>query len=387
MSNLSQLCYLLFLFLKQFYILPSGSFQLGDAFFILSFLFFAIKSRKNKEWGQIVLVDKWYLLFTIAAFISNHICYFLYEDMFSLFSGFYLIYNYIVIVVFRAMARNYGFLDKAKWVCRLNLWVQGFLLVSGLGKYRFEHRYIGSFHDPNQMAFFVFSMILIIYLIQRKRKQEKWIYLDILLGALLIFYSKSVGIALGLIIFVGTLLIQKGKRIFLVMAAGLCLGLLLPDKDSYSLFVRMYEKFQVLCSANGVKEILAMRGIDRVWLYPEYLLWGAGDGAYTRFAESRLPFQEIHSTLLQLWFCYGSVPFLFLLKWLYQNLKKVPKMFFGIYAALFVESFFLVNARQPFFWIIILLGKTYIEESRSEQNETKKNMEPNLFSSGYPSRL
>ena len=79
--------------------------------------------------------------------------------------------------------------------------------------------------------------------------------------------------------------------------------------------------------------------------------------------------------------------FFFLLKWLYQNLKKVPKMFFGIYAALFVESFFLVNARQPFFWIIILLGTTYIEESRSEQSETKKNMEPNLFSSGYPSRL
>lgn len=382
MVDLAQVCFLLFLFLKQFYILPSGSFQAGDGFLMLSFLIFAVRSRKNKGWGRIILRDKWYFLFAIMAFVINHICYFLYEDLFSLFSALYFIYNYIVIVLFRIMAKNHRFLDKTEWVCRLNVWVQGFLLVSGWGKYRFEHRYIGSFHDPNQMAFFVFAMILFIYIIRKKRhKTMRIFYVDLVFGLVLIFYSKSVGMALGLMIFIGALLIEKRKGIFFILAAGLCFVVFLPVKDNYSLFIRIYEKLQILCSANGVEEILATRGIDRIWLYPEYLLWGAGDGAYSRFVASRLPLQEIHSTLLQLWFCYGSMPFLFLLGWLYQNLKKMPRKFFGVYIALFLESFFLVNARQPFFWIIILLGKTYIEEgNRSDRDETKKNMEPYLFS-------
>ena len=49
-----------------------------------------------------------------------------------------------------------------------------------------------------------------------------------------------------------------------------------------------------------------MRGYDRIWIHPEYLLVGSGEGAYSRF-RSELVNSELHSSYGTLFFCYGIV--------------------------------------------------------------------------------
>jgi hypothetical protein len=50
---------------------------------------------------------------------------------------------------------------------------------------------------------------------------------------------------------------------------------------------------------------LAGRGYDRFWRFPEYLIFGAGEGDFQRFAG--MYDVEIHSTLGSLVFSYGIV--------------------------------------------------------------------------------
>lgn len=373
-----QALFLLFLFCKPFYFLPSGSFQIGDSLLVFSFLVFAIKNRKNKLWGKWIWQDKEYLFFAIGAVFINQVCYLGYGDSFSLFAGAYILYNYLVIVLFRRLASERRFLQQMEHICRLNLWIQCFLLVSGWGRYRFEHRYVGSFQDPNQMAFFVFAMLLLIYIIRIKIGEKKeGIWLDIFLSGILIYCSKSVGAALGFFIFFICFLLsqRKWKGVFLVAVSVGVLFLFLFQAqlpgDSYHLFYRIQEKLYKI-QADGISNFLSQRGIDRIWLYPWYLLWGAGDGAYTRFSKSWLVFQELHSTLPQLWFCYGAVPFFCILCWLYQNIKNVLPKYVGVYLSLFVESFVLVNSRQPFFWMILLLGKNSLFYIKQGENNGKR---------------
>jgi hypothetical protein len=55
----------------------------------------------------------------------------------------------------------------------------------------------------------------------------------------------------------------------------------------------------------GEYDSLAARGYDRIVNHPEYLFFGAGEGAYERFKSELYPWGEIHSTFGTLLFCYG----------------------------------------------------------------------------------
>ena len=125
--------------------------------------------------------------------------------------------------------------------------------------------------------------------------------------------------------------------------------------DSFSIFVRMKLKLELLL-AGGLEEILADRGIDKLWMNPFSLLYGAGDGAFNRYAGNDYMQAEMHCILLGLWYCYGIIPFVVLCIWIYKNIKQLPLEAYVVYLALLAESMFLVNYRQPFFWMLLELG-------------------------------
>ena len=56
------------------------------------------------------------------------------------------------------------------------------------------------------------------------------------------------------------------------------------------------------------------RGYDRIWEFPQYLLFGAGEGAYDRFR--RWDNQEFHSTFGTILFSYGLVGSTFFVWWM-----------------------------------------------------------------------
>ena len=100
--------------------------------------------------------------------------------------------------------------------------------------------------------------------------------------------------------------------------------------------------------------ILEERGYDKILLYPEKILYGAGQGLDKRFKTYHDG--EFHATFPSILFYYGIIPFLIICYWIYINIKKVDFSRMIIYISVFLESFVLLNQRQPLFWFLILLG-------------------------------
>ena len=97
------------------------------------------------------------------------------------------------------------------WMCRINLIFQVLLLVSGRGRYFYEtwggSRFRGTFNDPNQFAFFIFIMMLVLFMEYRRKavytaKTRIGFWGMFLLGVFLIGKAKSTGMFIGLLLFV-----------------------------------------------------------------------------------------------------------------------------------------------------------------------------------------
>lgn len=264
---------------------------------------------------------------------------------------------------------------SVKKICLFNLILQTVFLVTGLGRYRFEHRYVGTFNDPNQLAFFTMASMMLVQLIEDSiKKESRLVLLPVVPGILLVLWSKSVGITLGLIVWLcwsAICVVRRWRKenkaagknrvlfygfgavsVVIVLSVMVLFGYY---SDNYNLIIRIGEKLSRLAEG-GVLSLCRERGIDRLWLYPGYLLCGAGEGAYDRFGQSELVGIEIHSSILGLWFCYGIVPLMLLISWVKDKTKAIPFETIGMYLALLAESMFLVNYRQPFFWMILVLA-------------------------------
>lgn len=103
--------------------------------------------------------------------------------------------------------------------------------------------------------------------------------------------------------------------------------------------------------------IIADRRLDKLLLYPEKMLYGAGQGAFERFTRASGT-NEVHSTLPGILFYYGAVPFSILVLWIVSSYKggRLRWDIWLEYGAFFIESCLLANQRQPLFWMVIMLA-------------------------------
>jgi hypothetical protein len=95
---------------------------------------------------------------------------------------------------------------------------------------------------------------------------------------------------------------------------------------------------------------LEVRGYDRIWKYPQYVLAGAGEGDYDRFEAER----ELHSSFGTMLFSYGVVGLVLFLAVLYQSLRSTP-LLVKIYV-LSVLLYGLTHQGLRFSWFWMLLG-------------------------------
>ena len=195
-------------FTKQFYLLPSGSIGIADLFFALSgalALIMAWRSGK-KIWYQ---EDFPWVVFLIFAAVINGI-YFVRTGKGSFpLHTLYWSYSAFLIWTFRTLYSD-SFMRGLCWICRINLVFQTIVLISGRGRYFHESwggsRFMGTFNDPNQFAFFIFTMILVLFM-EYRRKAEYTVKTRIACwgmffwGVFLIGKAKSTGMFVGLLAF------------------------------------------------------------------------------------------------------------------------------------------------------------------------------------------
>lgn len=369
--------FLLYMMMKPFYFGPSGNMQVADFIFVVSF--FAWIVVKN---GNIIVDCREFplALFILFSTVINSVYFMIYQDTSFLFTIAYYIYCFMVVLVARDLMRNKRFLRGLMWTSAFNLVVQMLVLFAGMGKYMWRGlRFMGTFNDPNQYAFSMFSSFVIVYIISsylkeiEKNRKKVLVILAFLLAAYFIVQGGSTGMLLGLgtfsMLFILTIIYSERTPAFQFLKILAILTIIViiafvmvqgidptsfngsADSGSFLLF-RLFQKVNLL-ESGGIKSLLEDRALDKIIENPIYLIFGSGEGAHNRFPG---PVYEVHSTFPGIFFYYGIIPFFLLCWWIYNNLKHMSRMLIPVYLALFIESLTLAHQRQPAFWMIILLG-------------------------------
>lgn len=376
------LFFLLFIFLKQFYLFPSGGMEAADVCLFASFfmLLCDCMRRRPERLLQLKTESLFYVFLASVLMINAYYGIRLGRGEFFKYTCFW-IFNACAIWSFCYLTEYGGkaFLTGINRVVKVNIGVQLLIYLSGHGRIFREYwgavRYQGTFNDPNQLAFFLFMMILLLYL-YRCRFGDRSFPVFYVLVLPVIAASKSTGILLGFFVFTILAVLyelyqigcKKGVSVK-VWILGICMGVLIfglflwwiwPAADfdvktvDYNMLTRIQEKIWKVAHG-GLLGLFLDRGMEKLVLYPQYLLYGAGEGGFDRFTLAS-QVNEIHCCLFSVMFCYGLIPTSCLLVWLGRKLRRIDAAMTCAVIGLLAESFFLVNYRQPMFWMILLYG-------------------------------
>ncbi len=375
--DISHYLFLLFWVMKPLYFGPSGTMQISDFIFVLSVIAWIICHRGNIPLDK---KDLPLLAFVFATLIINGIYTALHANTGFVMSTAYYVYNFAVVVLMRDFIKNKLFLKALLWASAFNLMLELAVLFLGTGRYAWGiYRFMGTFNDPNQFSFSMFTSFLIVYLLssyfkdlEESRKKAVVLFVFVL-AFFFIFKGSSTGMLLGIVTFSllfaltfinseRTALFTLLKTLAIILLAVIVVYILLTglspgdingsvESDSF-LIVRLFSKANKV-DGGGFMALIDERGIDKLFTNPLFLFFGAGEGGYWRFPGSEF---EIHSTLLGILFYYGILPFILLMSWFKNNLKSVSRMAIPVYLALLFESFTLANQRQPALWVILVLG-------------------------------
>ena len=387
----------LYLLLKPFYLFQSGTIQIADIFLILAFFVLLIinKNKSEKIISISIFKNRYFVFFTLFVILINAVYFIIYLKTKFLFSSLYFIFNFMAIIIFSICYKNEKFILNISKIFKFNIILQLLIYSLNLGRFYGSQRYMGTFNDPNQFGYFIFISYIFIFLLKEKNKKIKNSLLYLILSIFLIFQSASTSMLLGIAVFLVLDIIYNipkilkilkkniGKIImcslfiivlFLMFNMGLNFGLNNKMQNSISnlLIVERFKDKLNRVDTNSTNKgtLLEERGYDKIFLYPENLLYGAGEGMYERF-KGTYHEDEIHATFPSIFFYYGTIPMFLLLFWIYHKFKKLTFKIYIVYIALFFESFTLLNQRQALFWVIILLGEFLIQNKEKKVEELK----------------
>ena len=368
--KISNLLFLAYWILKSFYTQSSGGLQIGDYVFCLSFFCFFCETVKKRELGALIGKDSLLFVYVCIVAFINGIYSIMYPSGGFLKPILYFIFNFLVVVEFRYIAEDKKFLNKFFVATFLCIFIQVLVYLSGSGRWYGGLRYMGTFNDPNQLAFFVMSRFFIMFIIYSRVCYENKInfllmVLSFVMGIFLIMQSASTGMLLGFGVFCVAWLVnycianRKNKKVILMILFIACVvaflgcgGDKLLFKDSF-ISDRLKEKLNKMSDSSG-NGFIKDRNLGAFFYKPYYILFGAGEGGFVRFIDVAAN-GELHSTILSLLFYYGIIPYCVLLVWIFRNLKKITILEFSIYIAIFIEMLTLVNHRQSSLWILFIL--------------------------------
>lgn len=383
--KMAMFSFAIFWIIKPFYLMPSGTFQIGDLFLVLSFCLICCKECFKVK-AIFDDIDKLFRLFLLFVLIINTIYGVYYKEMAFFRSSLYFVFNYMVIITFRKLYLFDEFLLFFEKCCKLNLWIQFIVFLFQWGKWFEPGRYMGTYNDPNQFGFAVITTYLILFCINQKTKTRyNWVYF--IVSSFLVIKSASMGCLLLILVFVFIIslykivLLERKKRFKVVIgflggliAIGVLLALIDNDSviiEQIEVFVaRVLEKFEKFQQYGNHGEkgtlfdlIIYDRNLSAIANHPISFLYGSGEGLMNRYAASN---GEPHCTWLAIPFYYGAVPTVFLVKWIWNNLKGISLSLMAVYVALFIEALTVINYRQAAFWILLILGSAVKNRDQCE---------------------
>lgn len=345
--KIASYAYLFGIFLLQFYVFRSGVLQPSHIFVLLSFLIFLSTIGLSKS----VLKNRLYfnlIIFVIITLIINSIYSILYKNFDFIISSAYYFYGLIVTFVTIILLKiEVNFKKSLLIILFLSLFTLIVLWIAGLGAYEFSPRYNGYFNDPNQMAHWSLCVAVSVILLT-KSTLLKYVTVFITFVIIIISMSRSglVGLAFLLL---GVLIPNKRNISYLIVAFLIFISLVSLTSFKKSLFFENYENVINRFLETDFEEQADTRGYSRAQKYPEYLLFGSGQGLDSRFHSDF----EIHSSWMGLFFYYGIFVLLFFLSILLKIFLSLK--FDNILVTLgpLVYGFSTFGIRTPVFWMLL----------------------------------
>lgn len=230
------------------------------------------------------------------------------------------------------------------------------------------HRETGSFNNPNQLGYWSILAAAILLAFNEKRRMPLIDLIAILICGYLVMLSLSRAALAGYVLIMIGLI--SGRSIPITAKAGFALAV------SFLILIKVVtlapgeQLFELPGFAGGLEERLDLtaqndptkfeeRGYQRLWEYPQYLLFGAGEGAYWRFMDVVYAGRnvsaglEIHSGFATILFSYGVFGFTLFAIFIYTVFKRAPVLYWVTLIAVMSYGLTHQHIRFTGFWIYI----------------------------------
>lgn len=301
----------------------------------------------------------------------------LYGDMHTLLSPLYYMFGFIIFVYLVNISINLDktFINIVFWIHVIQLLSLTLLCLFGIGKYFGSSRFMGFFNDPNQMGNWVLWSAIIISAMGRVI-YKSWLpgLLATAIASVAIVFTASRSATVGLLILFGLYFLMgtlhlllfivgllKVKRIILstLLVFVLFFSLIILSGSTFSqeesVITRVTSQAMYLMvrfEERDLDDTWEGRGYDRLWKFPQYLLFGAGEGATERFAEKTRFLGEIHSGWVGVLFNYGLIGSLLFFGFLYVVIHDMKVVWFKLMLLPPIAyGFATYNIRNWYFWI------------------------------------
>lgn len=339
----------LYLIVYPFYFFESGDPQIAD---LLGVLLIAINIKDILLQIKTNAFTKGLYLFVIYTLILNSIWMLILGDIFILKNSLFYLYSFFMLLIFYSKIKDPSFLSiiiKGISICliiQLILWP--LIADQGVRTHMF-------FKNPNQLAFWSFCILLISHIICVLIKPKRfYVFTTLVLSTLFIFISASKSAIFASILFWIYYLIKSRKQLFMLISiviVGFSFLIVLEkfNVNNFTTVTNVIERLTEKKTAGQLK--LEGRGYERILNYPEYLLFGAGEGEYTRFGEQI----ELHSTFFNILFSYGIIGLSFFLIAIRAIIKKASKQVVFLLILLVLYTLAHMTLRSPLFWLSLLL--------------------------------
>lgn len=292
-----------FILLLPFYVFPSGLPQAAD--YLMAALIVITTTWGGHRFPQkLLLTAKGLCFFTAYTAVVNLLWVFSTADTHMLRVPLFYFYNFLVFSLVISLYQDYGtrFLVLTTQIIGLSGLFQALLSLTSFASTGI--RQILFFNNPNQLGYFAL-LSGAIFLVGSHGFQLSKLFESMCLLSFVYLGTLSLSKAAMISMFV-LLLVAFFRRPIPVIATILLVVIICLTTSFGSPAVgKVISRMRTLGQQSD--DSLAGRGYDRIWNHPEYLVFGAGEGATQRF-ESQVR-GELHSTLGTILFSYGVVGF------------------------------------------------------------------------------
>ena len=275
---------------------------------------------------------------------------------------FYYGYNALLFIFCSCLFKTFTKKDFTVFlfVIFISLGIQFLLILLDIDKgvvNNFKGRDYNYFNNPNQLAYYSLLLLTFLFFVRKQVLQLPYLVtLCVSLALVSIVCATSFPALLGglflLVLYILILLKRDFYKHLLVLLIAPLLLVVIKHDTIATEYNRIANRFD--SPTQRVENSYADRGYDRVFVYPHYLLYGAGEGMYERFVpKSEKRPQEIHNTIINIFFNYGVLGGIMFVLFLYHSFKLTMISQLVYLFPIIVYNLLHNGIRYSLIWVII----------------------------------